>query len=90
MGNNASIGRLAGEAARAVRNHAFEKTNHGIFLPKAKVHIGGVLRQCRFQGGAGLAALLHQAQVAQYQRLAVDVALHAPARQGGEVLYGIG
>ena len=44
MGNNASIGRLAGEAARAVRNHAFEKTNHGIFLPKAKVHIGGVLR----------------------------------------------
>ena len=45
MGIMTSLGRFAGEAARAIRSHAFERTEDGgIYFPKAKVAVGGVLR----------------------------------------------
>ena len=44
MGIMSSLGRFAGEAARSLRNGHFERTPNGLYFPKAKVAVGGVLR----------------------------------------------
>ena len=44
MGITTSLGRFASEAARAIRNHNYDVTDQGVYFPKARVSIGGVLR----------------------------------------------
>lgn len=44
MGIMTSLGRFAGEAARAIRNGHFERTPQGLYFPRAKVAVGGVLK----------------------------------------------
>ncbi|HRO59331.1 MAG TPA: hypothetical protein PK177_09235 [Burkholderiaceae bacterium] len=39
-----TLGKFAGEVARAIRNFKYELTEGGIYLPAAKVSIGGVFR----------------------------------------------
>jgi len=39
-----SLGKLGRDVARAIREHHYEKTEQGIYLPKARAFIGGVFR----------------------------------------------
>lgn len=47
-----SLGRFAAEAARAIANHKYERTENGeIYLPRAKAFIGGVFRHAHAPAG---------------------------------------
>ena len=51
MGIMTSLGRFAGEAARSLRNGHFERTPNGLYFPKAKVAVGGVLKHAHYRDG---------------------------------------
>lgn len=48
------LGKLAGDAVRAIRTHNYEMTENGIYLPGAKAFVGGVFRHSLNDGPAVL------------------------------------
>lgn len=54
MFNVPSLGRFAREVAAAIRKFKYEVTENGIYLPAAKLHLGGVFRHGLVDADGGL------------------------------------
>lgn len=48
---NDILRRHSGEIGRAIRNHAYEQTDGGVFLPSMGIHVGGVFHVETSEGG---------------------------------------
>lgn len=46
-----TLGKFAGEVAKAIRNFKYETTRSGVYLPASKMHVGGVFRHAHAPAG---------------------------------------